>query len=156
LSVNSSTLGGLFGKIGEAGTVENLTVSGTITGTYSHTLGAGGIAAENHGTIKNCINQCNITASAYYVGFGGIVGVNWGTVINCANMGNINVSSIDVGVNAGGISGCNCKFIANSYNTGTISFDYNKFDFGNCGGLVSYNVCMDGWNRQFISYCKLL
>lgn len=85
-TLNGGTLAGLFGCVGESGTVKNLEViiSADI-GSSSYTA-AGAVAAINYGTIGQNRSTAKLYATigkditAKYVG--GLVGVNYGTVLN--------------------------------------------------------------------------
>jgi len=84
---------GLFGY--NNGTIKNVNIASSCTVyAYSSTLCtgvcdsysrsgayAGGVAAWNDGTIKNCINESNV--SAYSNGPSSANGIAYGTVINC-------------------------------------------------------------------------
>ena len=88
---------GLFSKV--SGTVKNLTVEGRIYASVgrNYNLYAGGIAAYNGGTIDNCINKVEISASGqsfengeiYCLYAGGITGYNKGTISNSINIKDI-------------------------------------------------------------------
>ena len=117
------TYAGFFSVIGESGTVQNLTVAGTVTGTN----GAGGIACYNYGTITDCVNQAAVTGRS---AAGGITGYNYGTVISCGNEGTITAVHTDTSTSyatyAGGIAGTmaacyNAKYVYNCYNWGDVS-----------------------------------
>ncbi len=142
LSVNATyTDLGLFGIIDEDGVVRNLTVKGTINGTYY----LGGIAGSNYGTIQNCASNVNITGNGF---LGGITGNNNGGLIdNCANQGDLDARSVnrtngDYTYFAGGIAGANGVYaddatssvISNCYNTGLI--ESNGYM---AGGITGYH-----------------
>ncbi len=82
---------GLFGVM-ESGTIENLTVAGSVTGKEGtqNTAGiVGSISGTGNVTINNCINSCKVYGE-YQIG--GIVGYNTNanTILNnCFNKGNI-------------------------------------------------------------------
>ncbi len=95
---------GLFGTIGESGTVKNLGVSGAVAGQSP----VGGIAGTNQGTIENCCNAATVTGAS---AAGGIVGTNSGTVKNCYNTGTVTGAQ----GNTGGIAGTNSGTVTNSY-----------------------------------------
>ncbi|WP_397360314.1 GLUG motif-containing protein, partial [Oscillibacter sp.] len=116
---------GLFGYVGEKGTIKNLEIgSGNLRGSNY----VSGIAGNNDGTITNCSNGTVIYGDKYV---GGIAGYNVGTITNCSN-------SVFVGgdtTNIGGIVG-NCNHegtISNSYNTGNVRGGRST------GGIVGYN-----------------
>lgn len=134
LTINAGniTYQGLFGKVGANGTVQNVTVEGIISSTYTSNAFIGGIAGQvQGGKIINCINKVQINAVKAKK-IGGIVGdATLATeIIGCANLGNISATS-----NVGGIVGSTAGTtkITNCYNTGEINTDTS-----NCGGVVGY------------------
>ena len=140
---------GLFETISNGGTVQNVSVSGAVSGTYC----VGGIAGDNYGTILACINNGTVSGK-YYVG--GIVGNNHGgTVQACSNNGTVSgeedyvggitglnkdaavTNCYNTGVvtgsgNAGGITGANFSAVTNCYNTGSVTC--TKFSAGGIAG----------------------
>ena len=110
----------LFEYIGENGVVQNL---GMVDGNVNSFDGssAGGIAKSNYGTISNCYNTGNVTATSYWNCYdsGGIAGSNYGTISNCYNIGNI--ASLSYSHYSGGIAGSNYGTISNCYNTGNVT-----------------------------------
>ena len=132
LYINNSTADyqGLFGYV--SGTVQNLSVSGTVNSSGDY---VGGIVGYNFsGTVTNCAFSGSVSGS--YVG--GVVGRNDGTVKNCYNTGKVNVSGSSSA--AGGVVGYNYSGgnVTNSYNTGSVSVS----DSGNqncVGGVVGDN-----------------
>ena len=140
---------GLFETISNGGTVQNVSVSGAVSGTYC----VGGIAGDNYGTILACINNGTVSGK-YYVG--GIVGNNHGgTVQACINNGTVScvedlvggitglnkdaavTNCYNTGVvtgsgNAGGITGANFSAVTNCYNTGSVTC--TKFSAGGIAG----------------------
>ncbi len=141
---------GLFGII-EDSTIENLTVSGSITGNG----GLGGITCITKGktTINNCHNLCNISG---VISIGGITaGIqNNGNVIinNCSNKGNL--TSTGDWANLGGIVGTtngdktsNKEItITNCYNEGII-----KGEGTAVGGILGEQVKAE--NNFLIENC---
>ena len=95
-------IGGIVEKNQAIGIIEDCSVNGSIRAKGY----IGGIASENLGIIRNCVNNCTLTtATGAYAG--GIVAIN-GTdgfvkakIINCVN--NANISS--AGTDLGGIAG---------------------------------------------------
>ncbi len=131
---------GLFGVI-EDSTIENLTVSGSITGKAN----LGGIAAIVNGKTKisNCNNICNIMGNSCLGGIIGKTGENPNIIIyKCSNKGDLNGKGEDNEnwCTIGGIAG----FMANT----TISYCYNEGNVnGNkieVGGIIGniYNSTM--------------
>lgn len=135
---------GLFGYVGESGTVKNLTVTdyvggkeyvggivgynaGTIsnctnTGAVEGTVKrVGGIAGYNEGRIENCKNSGIIgKKDAPKPGTGGIAGENKGTITGCENSGAV-IGTSDVG----GIVGNNNSTVQTCYNTGDVTGNEN-------------------------------
>ena len=100
---------GLFAKNG--GTIQNLTVEGTVWG-YT---GIGGITGDNTGTITGCTNKVNVNGGE---SVGGIAGVNKGWIEKSENHGIITGMnqndfgesfplSVDLEGGIGGIAGGN-------------------------------------------------
>ena len=126
---------GLFGYVGE-GTVKNLTVSGSVSG--SSYIG-GVVGWNNGGTIENCHNTVAVSGSGTDIRIGGVVGWNdKGTVKNCSNTGKVSGEG-----SVGGVVGENSGIgtVANCYNTGEVS------DGAFTGGVV-------GWNGGTVENCS--
>lgn len=104
---NTTTAGGIVGE--NAGTVQNCTVSGSISGTSGNMGGIvgfnGSTSSGSNATVINCINNAQIAgdgSTGYsYDGAGGIAGQSSGTVEDCTNNGMITAQ----GPNIGGIVG---------------------------------------------------
>lgn len=147
---------GLFAY--NSGIIQNLTLSGNITGTMKATYEAtgytwiemniGAIAGDNNGTIDNCNSKVTVTGieaggyeNAIYVG--GIVGYNEGCITNSSNSGAITGKSnnqtylytwIDVaGIAGDGFGGS----IENCYNIGNVSG--TNFYEGTIAGIVGHS-----------------
>lgn len=162
---NSICYTGLFSHINNS-IVENLGMENSEIS--AHTIAnrsseyksyAGGIVGYNYkGTIINCYNAGNISASLFYSDAsltynypsyaGGIVGYNEiGKVENCYNAGTVNASCSSVGgylyAYAGGITGYNEKgTIISSYNVGTV--DSSAIISGNNARLGTANAYTGG------------
>ncbi len=129
---------GLFGYLGTSGdnkgTVQNLSVSGSVS--VSHGENVGGIVGYNFsGTVTNCAFSGSVGGmfSCSYVG--GIVGYNSsGTVTNCAFSGSVSgsVSGNYVGGVVGDNRGSN-GVVENCHNAGKVSGS------NTVGGVVGYN-----------------
>ena len=113
----TSNTRGLFGYVGEGGTVTNLIVKGTVVSSGSAAYGDGGIVGDNAGTVSNCVSDVAVK-SGYNVG--GVVGWNrdTGIITNCTNNGTITGTSNDVFV--GGVVGTNCGTVQNCTNNGAV------------------------------------
>ena len=83
LTINQSATSnvGLFASIAEGGTVKNLTLKDVNITADSN---AGAIAGENRGTIENCSVSGSVTSSSNNSYVGGITGWNYrGTITDC-------------------------------------------------------------------------
>ena len=148
----SNNYQGLFGYV-NGGTVQNLSVSGTVSGG----MHVGGVVGQNNGSVedcafsgsvkgsgnnvggvvgmnnagssvKNCYNTGAVNGSSNFVG--GVVGMNTvsGTVKNCYNIGEVSGSNF-----VGGVVGHNVGGVENCYNTGSVTGS-------SVGGVVGHNV----------------
>ncbi|ADY35861.1 Collagen triple helix repeat-containing protein [Phocaeicola salanitronis DSM 18170] len=97
LTINQSEANyiGLFGAIGEGGTVKNLKLTSVAIKGYNW---VGAVAGSNSGIIENCSAAGKITGSSE--GVGGIAGVNDGIITNCSA-----ASSVTGSMYVGGITG---------------------------------------------------
>ncbi|MDR2295806.1 MAG: hypothetical protein LBD95_03325 [Clostridiales Family XIII bacterium] len=122
---------GLFGYLSPTGTIEDLTVSGSVSvmGAQGEPNDAtGGVVAYNSGTINKVTNNTIVTGSSYCYNIGGIAGFNnhlypdpdgdtpVGVIANCTNTAAIAGHS-----KVGGITGENAGAIGTSSNSGPIS-----------------------------------
>lgn len=104
-------IGGIVGKV-QAGTIENCSFSGSVTGGYTGGI-AGGLNSNNV-TISGCVNAADVTGTTA----GGILGYwkNTAAIRDCYNTGSVTGSA-----KAGGIVGQLQKgSIENCYSTGGI------------------------------------
>ena len=151
---------GLFGYVGSGGIVQNLSVTGNVSGdwyvggvvgynnggtvtgcTFSGSGSVsvtgseyvGGVVGENSGSVINCTNTGSVKGSGNSVG--GVVGYNQSgsSVTNCYNTGTVSGSDIYVGGVVGQNSGGSSASVTNCYNTGSVSGSYFV------GGVVGYN-----------------
>ena len=125
-------IGGIVGKV-QAGTIENCSFSGSVTGGYT-----GGIAGgqnSNNVTISGCVNAADVTGTTA----GGILGY-WGTaatIQNCYNTGSITGSD-----KAGGIVG--------QLKKGTIE---NCYSIGDIGGKASQKGGIFAFSNATVKNC---
>ena len=123
ITTSAGNAGGIAAQNESGSLIENCHNGVNITITANFTNYFGGITSVNNGTINNCYNSGNISASASSAAVGGIVGQNTnnGAINNCYNIGNINNGT---GSHVGGIAGqqrFGAPSVTNSYNTGSIS-----------------------------------
>ena len=125
---------GLFGYLGTSGdnkgTVQNLSVSGTVNSSGDYVGGV--VGYNNGGTVTGCIFSGSGSVSGSDR-VGGVVGENSGSVTNCTNTNTGTVTGTDDYV--GGVVGSNNNgSVTNSYNTGAVSGGEGV------GGVVGYNA----------------
>ena len=143
---------GLFGYIGEGGTIKNVSLTDSKITCSGNRVSVGGVCGFNDGTIENCYNTGDVsgtgTSSYGDVYAGGVCGWNTGTIENCYNTGDVSgttsISATDY-VYVGGVCGFNDGTIENCYNTGDVSS--TSTDGSGCAG----GVC--GWNTGTIENC---
>ena len=128
---------GLFGYLSidgdNTGTVQNLSVSGSVSGINF----VGGIAGQNGGRITDCAFSGSVSG----VGpVGGVVGWNGGSVEDCDFTGSVSGNYVGgvVGQNSSGdSSGDSSASVTNCYNTGEVS---GGEDVGGVVGNNSFNA----------------
>lgn len=127
---------GLVSCLSSAGTVKNLTVIGTVSGS-SH---VGGIAATSSGTVENCLFDGTVTTSSSSASAGGIVGraSKGNRIVNCVNTGDIKntCTSYSSTLNIGGIVGYTYGTVENCYSTGNVSARTDRDTNKGIGGIA--------------------
>lgn len=159
---NSVGAAGLFGY--NKGVIKNLFIENCTLSAYgsgssysSASAYAGGIVAQNSGTIINCYVIGTVSASASaietYAYVGGIAGYNKGTVANCYSViklsGSTSTSYYEYGgcrgyTYVGGIVGENSKTIINCHSAGNVSssaktYASQVYGYAYAGGIVGNN-----------------
>ena len=125
---------GLFGSIGNAGTVKNVMMEG-VQITKNHSSGfAGGVAGYSDGTIENCSVSGSVSGTVYV---GGVVGAQWnGSTTGCSSSatvkGTVYVGGV-VGQTNGGATMTAC------YATGNVIIEIDPVANISGGGLVGLN-----------------
>ncbi len=122
---NIEECAGLFNRIGDGGSVINLSIYGSMSGT----IYVGGLvgALMTGSRVSNVHNYVEVNSSWYYAG--GIAGSSWGSITGCTNNANITGGSDFVG----GIVG-DCYFdVYDCVNTGDITGQ------GSTGGIIGYS-----------------
>lgn len=120
---------GLFGYVSTGGVVENVTVTGAVSGSYN----VGGIAGNvTKGTVQNCVNGAAVSGTN---NVGGVVGYldDNSTMQNCYNTAAVTGTGSNVGGVTGAIGGA---AVQNCYNTGTVT-GVNLV--GGVAGVVEFN-----------------
>ena len=126
---------GLFGRLGEAGTVKNVVIEG-IQITSNHMFGnTGGVAGYSDGTIENCSVSGSVSGTLYV---GGVVGDQWGaSITGCSSSATVKgtryVGGVAGGTNAGAtLTAC--------YATGNMTIEIDPAKNISGGGLVGMNA----------------
>ena len=127
---------GLFGRLGEAGTVKNVVMDG-IQITCNHWLGyAGGVVGFSRGgTIENCSVSGSVSGTLCA---GGVVGAQReASITGCSSSatvkGTLNVGGVAGETNAGAtLTAC--------YATGNVTIEIDPIDNICGGGLVGFNA----------------
>ena len=127
---------GLFGEIGETGSVSRLTMNGTISGT----LYVGAIAGSNKGTLTEVNNIGTVSGTGEVQNkIGGIAGINSGTISNAQNNGNITGSGYIGGIIGESTGGT----LTNLVNTGIING--SSIVGGLVGGMTGGSLMVDAY-----------
>ena len=125
---------GLFGWLGDAGTVKNVVMEG-VQITKNHSSGfAGGVAGFSWGTIENCSVSGSVSGTVYV---GGVVGAQWnGSITGCSSSATVKGT-----VYVGGVTGQtnSSATLTACYATGNVIIEIapKKNIYG--GGLVGFN-----------------
>ena len=127
---------GLFGRLGEAGTVKNVVMDG-IQITCNHRLGyAGGVAGFSWGgTIENCSVSGSVSGT---ICAGGVVGIQWeASITGCSSS-----ATVKGMVRVGGVAGetNSGATMAACYATGNVTIEIDPIDNILGGGLVGFNA----------------
>ena len=125
---------GLFGRLGEAGTVKNVVMEG-IQITSNHMFGnTGGVAGYSDGTIENCSVSGSVSGTLYV---GGVVGDQWGaSITGCSSSATVKGTRYVGGVAGETNSGAT---MAACYATGNVTIELGHRDRVYVGGLVGFN-----------------
>ena len=124
---------GLFGDLGEAGTVKNVVMEG-VQITSNHSSGyAGGVVGNSWGTIENCSVSGSVSGT---MRVGGVVGNQWyGSITGCSSSATVkgmgDVGGVAGDTNAGAtLTAC--------YATGNVTLEINSQKILSGGGLVGF------------------
>ena len=128
---------GLFGRLGEAGTVKNVVMEGV----NNHSLGyAGGVVGFSRGgTIENCSVSGSVSGTLCA---GGVVGAQWGaSITGCSSSATVKGTRYVGGVAGDTNSGAT---MAACYATGNVTIELGHRDRVDVGGLVGFNAGRNG------------
>ena len=125
---------GLFGDLGEAGTVKNVVMEG-VQITNNHGSGyAGGVVGNSWGTIENCSVSGSVSGT---IRVGGVVGNQWyGSITGCSSSATVkgmgDIGGVAGDTNAGAtLTAC--------YATGNVIIEIDPVTNISGGGLVGLN-----------------
>ncbi len=124
---------GLFGRLGEAGTVKNVVMEGV----NNHSLGyAGGVVGFSRGgTIENCSVSGSVSGTLCA---GGVVGAQWGaSITGCSSSATVKGTRYVGGVAGETNSGAT---MAACYATGNVTIEIDPINNILGGGLVGFNA----------------
>ena len=126
---------GLFGSIGNAGTVKNVVMEG-VQITKNHSSGfAGGVAGYSDGTIENCSVSGSVSGTVYV---GGVVGAQWeGSITGCSSSATVK-GTVDVGGVVGQTNGG--ATLTACYATGNVTLEIDPKKNIAGGSLVGMNA----------------
>ena len=126
---------GLFGYIGNAGTVKNVMMEDVqITSNRSSGF-AGGVAGYSDGTIENCSVSGSVSGTVYV---GGVVGAQWeGSITGCSSSATVK-GTVDVGGVAGQTN--SSATLTACYATGNVTIEINPAKNIAGGSLVGMNA----------------
>ena len=125
---------GLFGSIGNAGTVKNVMMEDVqITSNRSSGF-AGGVAGYSDGTIENCSVSGSVSGTVYV---GGVVGAQWGgSITGCSSSATVK-GTVDVGGVAGQTN--SSATLTACYATGNVTLEIDPRKNIAGGSLVGFN-----------------
>lgn len=137
---NAKQYQALFGYV-KGGTIRDLTVKGSVkTSTKSSSYAAGIVSYGNPVTVKNCINEADVTVTGN--GYAaGIIANTYGTgskIDNCRNKGDISGKGGYLGGILGNASGK--TEITSSFNDGNITSTAVSNSFPYCVGGIAGNA----------------
>ena len=126
---------GLFGSIGNAGTVKNVMMEG-VQITSNHMSGSiGGVVGYSWGTIENCSVSGSVSGTIFV---GGVVGAQWeGSITGCSSSATVKGT-----VYVGGVTGQtnSSATLTACYATGNVIIEINPEKNIAGGGLVGMNA----------------
>ena len=126
---------GLFGYLGNAGTVKNVVMEGVLITSNNGSSQTGGVAGFSRGTIENCSVSGSVSGTVYV---GGVVGAQWGgSITGCSSSATVK-GTVDVG-GVAGQTNSNATMTA-CYATGNVTIEIAPKKNIAGGGLVGMNA----------------
>ena len=125
---------GLFGYLGNAGTVKNVVMEGVLITSNNGSSQTGGVAGFSRGTIENCSVSGSVSGTVYV---GGVVGAQWGgSITGCSSSATVK-GTVDVG-GVAGQTNSNATMTA-CYATGNATLEIASQNNIDVGGAVGFN-----------------
>ena len=125
---------GLFGCLGNAGTVKNVVMDGIQIKCNHGSGSAGGVVGFSRGIIENCSVSGSVSGTVYV---GGVVGAQWGGFITgCSSSATVK-GTVDVGGVAGETN--SGAILTACYATGNVTIEIDPINNIAGGGLVGFN-----------------
>ena len=126
---------GLFGYIGNAGTVKNVVMEGVLITSNNGSSQAGGVAGFSRGTIENCSVSGSVSGTVYV---GGVVGAQiGGSITGCSSSATVK-GTVDVGGVAGQTN--SSATLTACYATGNVIIEMDPKKNIAGGSLVGMNA----------------
>ena len=126
---------GLFGSIGNAGTVKNVMMEDVQITSNPSSGFAGGVAGFSDGTIENCSVSGSVSGTVYV---GGVVGAQWnGSITGCSSSATVK-GMVDVGGVVGQTN--DGATMTACYATGNVTIEINPAKNIAGGSLVGMNA----------------
>ena len=126
---------GLFGSIGNAGTVKNVMMEDVQITSNPSSGFAGGVAGFSDGTIENCSVSGSVSGTVYV---GGVVGAQWeGSITGCSSSATVK-GMVDVGGVVGQTNGG--ATLTACYATGNVTLEIAPVKNTAGGSLVGFNA----------------
>ena len=133
----SNQYAGLFGCIGDGGTVKNVKLEKVqITSDYQYAY-VGGVAGNNDGAIENCSVSGSVSGNSTYNSVGGVVGYQWGgSITGCSSSATVQGTG-----SVGGVVGQTnySATLTACYSTENVTLESNNSNSTYAGGVVGYN-----------------
>ena len=126
---------GLFGYLGNAGTVKNVVMEGVLITSNNGSSQTGGVAGFSRGTIENCSVSGSVSGTVYV---GGVVGAQWGgSITGCSSSATVK-GTVDVGGVAGQTN--SSATLTACYATGNVIIEMDPKKNIAGGSLVGMNA----------------
>ena len=133
----SNQYAGLFGCIGDGGTVKNVTLKNVQITNDNSSGNAGGVAGWSYGNIENCSVSGSVSGSGMNGIAGGVVGFQvGGSITGCSSSATVNAGNIAGGVAGGTNSGAS---LTGCYATGDVTLESINQYYNFSGGVVGNN-----------------